>query len=261
MQKVRHINGKIVIPEECKVKYWDKSLTFQMRFTMGEICRRIVRSIVEFAWVQAVNNRQRPNLEDSEYIRNKWEMFCDTLEGKIGELCFQKWWESMFNEDIGLNLDSWERGEYEESDFTIHGLKYQIKTIKQFANLLMWVHGQNSIEVYSKTDFMFLCRTNIIEQFTKVKGRSIVREFLPYFDTKSDALIDKVIRILTAKLFTCEVTGFIDNDMIRHAIRRSEMLHKGEIIGTKKLRADNDYVVVSDLLTYFNEEKARPSHP
>jgi len=245
LQEVIHRNDRILIPKRLKVQFRHGVFVKKCNLT-NEKCKKVTEKIVEFSFLQAEGKKQRPNLENSSYIRGKTQVFLDTLEGKAGELAFAMMYYKASGKHVEINLDSWDRGEYETEDFFINEkTRVQIKTAKQFSNIMMWPNANNSNKIMGKTDLLVFARTNIVEQSISNNNIKIINK---YFLEEQEKITPYIINQLLNKSYVIEVVGFADKEMILDAINRKELLYKDEIIGKKPLRTNNNYILSIDLI-------------
>lgn len=179
----------------------------------------------------------------SETEREVYEVFLNTLNGKLGEIALRGY---MLNRGIKfpkVDFDTYGLGEWDNADFVYGNLKVSIKTIKHFSNLLLLEEGDwtedglyvpNIPKDGGKYDFHILVRlqenNKILSSFEE-KGEN-------YNFTKEE--VDAILKNYKVKI---DVPGFASQKMLVDAINHKHVIFKKNYIGKHTpIQANNYYI-------------------
>lgn len=258
---VIHEDNRIIVPRCLKVLYgngmffWTITDSYKVQVMANDyganvsesVCYTLstyeaLHKIVNFSLYQACFERQRLEFGGGNKTRRKSEVFCSTIEGKVGELVF-----IIACLDSGkfipgpLDLCSYKRGTWDNHDIVVNNKIYQIKTAKHIANLLMFESDGYKDVSYCEADYVFLCRTNILEVLKPILNK--ISCDTHKIEQETDWITDFLIR----HKFSMEVVGYVGKNDIKKCVKRGERIRQGELLGRQKMQADNIYIVSGDL--------------
>ena len=91
----------------------------------------------EFA--EKSSSSQREHRSGGTMIRNNYQIFSDTLRGKMGEIATKNFLEQppLNFKEIELDFEIYPRGVWDREDFKIYDKRFSIKTAKDFSKYLL----------------------------------------------------------------------------------------------------------------------------
>jgi hypothetical protein len=179
-----------------------------------------------------------------QYSRRNGELFANTFQGKLAEFAFF----NLLNENnISTNepdLDKWELGKWDESDFTIYDKKVSIKSAAHFSNLLLletkdWKDDGTYLPNNSSYDYHVLIRIS-------PDIKSILRQNKLFYSDIADKSILK--KIVDENNFSYDIPGFISNEELIEIIKSKFILpQNGLLNGKVPMDAENYYCQSGDM--------------
>lgn len=196
-----------------------------------------ISNCVKFSYEMAFSkegSKHREHRSGGSYMRTPFNIFIDTLRGKIAECVFYLSQEKtkgllLTESEFGV----WDRGVWDNFDFkTNDGIVIQVKSTKHFGKYLL-IESQ-----HLKVDVDYFAMVKIKFNDTKVKAMINNEDSL-------DNVVDFLIEDIGVQFLGLLSKG--DYDLIISNQTGERLLKKGDYISEKmKMDADNFYVLISD---------------
>ena len=237
-----------IIPQRLRNTGKDFFVTSKKQLTIdGEISRKNVLKALDFAYQMtfASNGKHRDHRSGGSHNRKNGEIFANTFQGKLAEFAF---YEFIVSKGIKMplpDLDTFDLGKWDSSDFDVNDRHISIKSSKSFANLLLletkdWTDDGTYIPNNSKYDaFVFIRVIPDIEKMLRTNR-------LFYSD---DVTYDQLESIVISEKWLYNMAGFITHQDLVQIIKNKYILPKGSLLnGTTQMDAENYYVQSGDML-------------
>ena len=215
---------------------------------VGEIVleKNEVREILRFAWDMSWGNAgdHRPNRSGGHQKRDKSIVFQDVFEGKCGEFAVKKKFNSLGIQTSEVDLRTFDRGVWDDTDLLALGKSINVKTAKHFSNLLLleyedykcrgdYLGETNSNKSYDL--FVFTRLKSELHDFIKDNGLkkkefSKKEDFFPY------------AREILQMEWWLDLPGFITKKRIKEALELGHIIKQGDLLNYTKMDASNIYV-------------------
>ena len=225
----------------------------------GEIQYEYTKASFEFAHAMSFTGEghHRSTRSGGSTIRNKVNVFCDTLLGKLGEFAVYQYFRQHDLDIDYPDLNIMGEGLWDSYDFVYKGRKIGVKTTKSFGNLLLletkdWNQDAQYIPNINSgdadyDDMLFVRVTSDIIE--KLKQRMLSGEI--------------GINILQEEFRDCNYKFDIFHvpiSLVRLAIENQLIINKGDLLQTvyTKMDAPNYYIQSGDMRnisSYINELK------
>lgn len=203
-----------------------------------------IRQSFDFAYNMTFGSigEHRDHRTGGSLHRKNGEIFANTFQGKLAEFAFVQFFNSKYKPSLSTpDLDCWELGKWDLSDFIWRDKKIAIKSAKHFSNLLLlecndWDSNGCYIPNNSCSYFMIVLvriKSNIFEIMKQNR--------LLYSDSCEKEKLEKLL--LNSEPIFFDVPGYIKQDQLKEVIKNNQIIRKGDLLGTKtKIDADNYYI-------------------
>jgi hypothetical protein len=203
---------------------------------LGVISLESKKECFEFAKAMTFNKQgeQRNHRSGGTEQRDQYQIFNDTIEGKLSEFAVYEYLSQKGIKVQKPNLDTYQLGKWDDADFIFNGHKISVKSTKYYGNLLLlekkdWNEkGQyipNGNENYDATILVRL-RPYPYDLF---KSPSLAI-YYPHID--SDVVKSEI---------HFDIPGFITQEDLVSLIKNGFEIKKGDKLGNKTVDADNYY--------------------
>ena len=222
---------KVFSPILIKKSYIDEVLKFSFNMTFGQ------------------DGEHRNHRSGGQYHRKKGEIFCDTLQGKLGEFFV---YQNIKNTGLISNkpdTQTWNLGKWDDVDLLINGKNINIKSMAHFSNLLL-------LETRDwETDGTYTPNKKVYDYFVIVR----IKPDLKSIFKKNRILysnnigMSEIQTIFSDIEFQGDIPGFITNKKLVEVIKGNQILPQGSMLNGKvKMDAENYYVISSDFDDFKN---------
>lgn len=200
----------------------------------------------EFAYgiTFANEGEQRAYRSGGQYTRRNGELFANTYQGKLAEFAF---FNLLKENDIATNepdLEKWELGKQDESDFVIKDKKVSIKSAAFFSNLLL-------LETKDWNDAgIYIPNNTCYDYHVLIRISPDIKSMLRQHKLFSSAIVNKTLlkEILDKTNFSFDIPGFISNDELIEIIKSNFIIPQNSLLNGKvKMDAANYYCQSGDL--------------
>jgi hypothetical protein len=215
-------------------------ITDKQTFTPHQFSVEQLNKSFEFAYGMTFGKEgeHRGYRSGGQYSRRNGELFANTYQGKLAEFAF---FNLLQENEISTNepdLDKWELGKWDESDFTIKDKKVSIKSAAHFSNLFLletkdWKDDGTYIPNNTYYDYHVLIRIG-------PDIKSILRQHnLFYSDIVNKSLLQKIVATNNCSF---DIPGFITNDELIEIIKSKLILPQNGLLNGKiPMDASNYY--------------------
>ena len=222
----------------------------QVRFTpLGTFKRETIEKVFEFAYSMSfgMDGEHRSHRSGGTHNRKLGEIFANTFQGKLAEFAFYNCAYGKLELEIP-DLETWDLGVWDDTDFIVKGKQINIKSTKSFGNLLLletkdWNQAGEYIPNVGKGssiyDYFILVRLNpYCEDILKSNSLLYSNE------ADKEELKDKIIR----EIWKYDIPGWFDIEDLKMIISNQHIIKQGEMLnGRIKMDASNYYIQTGDM--------------
>ena len=196
------------------------------------------------------SGEHRDHRSGGTYKRKLGEIFANTFQGKLSEFAIYNTLYKEFPQMRMPDLDTWDLGKWDDTDFEINKYFLSVKSTKAFGNLLLletkdWNENGEYIPnlaidgAHSLYDFFILVR---ISPYCE----DILKQHKMLFSNEVDK--ENLKDILINQKWTYDIPGFVSHKDIREVITNKHIIKQGEMLnGKTRMDAENYYIQTGDM--------------
>lgn len=215
---------------------------------IGQFDRRALELVIDFAYDMSFGRigAHRTHRSGGNLRRKNGEIFANAFQGKLAELAIYDFLKDNF-EINEPDLDCYGLGAWDDSDFTINGVKVSIKSTKSFGNLLLleekdWDSEGNYIPNLSKNSSKYE-HTILVRLKPSCEDLFKNKRWLYSNDVqKSD-----ITTLILSYDWAFDIVGFVTLEDVVYAIRNNHFIPQGAMLnGSTEMDASNYYIQAGD---------------
>ncbi len=206
----------------------------------------ILEKCFDFAWDMTFgkNGEHRDHRSGGQYGRKNGEKFINTFQGKLAELAI---YNIFLSNDIMLSdpdFNTYELGEWDDSDFSYENLELSVKSTAHFGELLLLeTKDWDSEGVYLPNDKAY--DYHILVRI-KPDGKRIMRKNKLMYSMEVEK--HKLWSIISSESWEYDIPGFVGNKELKGIIGSNNILPQNSMLNGKvSMDAENYYVQSGDL--------------
>jgi hypothetical protein len=191
---------------------------------LGEISKKGINKAKTFAYNMTYDGEgeHRETRSGGSLRRNLNEIFLNTYRGKLAEIAFYEFFNDKKNINISEpDIKTYKKGKWDDLDFTLNNFKINVKSSTHFSNLLLLEKKDWNLEA---------------EYIPNISNRNQNYDFFFFIRVHADN-----------NTFPFDIPGYINNSDLKTIIKEQHLILKNNILGSKKVDADNYYVQAGDL--------------
>lgn len=212
-----------------------------------------IEEVFNFAYGMSFGNKghHRNHRTGGINRRKNGEIFSDTFQGKLAEYAL---WKFFIKNNITLpspDVEMYEKGLWDNSDFNLNGVKIAVKSTKSFGHLLLleaedWNNEGLYIPNLHTEDALY-------HYFVLIRLSSPIAEIMKKnkYYYANEVNYDKLKKIVLHNDFSYDIPGFMTNNTLIHLIKNHYFIPQGaylNILSDKNIMdADNYYIQSGDL--------------
>lgn len=229
----------------------EKSKTFQ---TGNTFKNETIDKVFEFAYAMTFGDGEhRDHRSGGNIKRKKGQIFINTFQGKLSEL-------AIYNTFSQLNKKAYEKlskpdfdvyglGEWDDSDITLDGIKFSIKSTKFYGNLLLletkdWNNkGEYLPNLHTTKNFIY-------DYFVLVRIKPDAEKLMSSkrFLYLNEINKDELYSLIKSVTWEYDIAGYITNEDLKSIIANDFILpQKSMLNGKIPMDAENYYVQSGDM--------------
>lgn len=215
--------------------------------SLGVFKESTIEKVIKFAYdmTYGANGAHRAHRSGGTYVRNNAEIFADAFQGKLAE--FAVYNQLYKDHDINVpDLEVWNLGQWDDTDFIIDGKKTAVKSAKSFSQLLLletkdWTAQGAYIPNIGKDGGLY-------DYFMLVRLNPPCADLIKELRNSNNITCEELEQLLKKEKWEYDIPGYITRSELVEAIKQGNIIFRGERLnGKKPMDADNYYVQAADM--------------
>lgn len=215
--------------------------------SLGSFKDSTIEKVIKFAYDMTfgASGAHRAHRSGGTHVRSNAEIFADAFQGKLAE--FAVYNQLYKNHSINIpDLDVWNLGQWDDTDFIIDGKKAAVKSAKSFSQLLLletkdWTAQGTYIPNIGKNGGLY-------DYFILVRMKPFYADLIKGLNDHVNVAYEDLVQLLIDKKWEYDIPGYITRSELVEAIQQGNKISKGEKLnGTMPMDADNYYVQAADM--------------
>jgi len=216
---------------------------------------KIISKVFEFSYGMTFgkSGEHRSYRSGGQRSRKNGELFINTFQGKLAEFgVYHSIADSGISDLSEPDMDTWELGEWDQTDIECSGLKLNIKSTKSFGNLLLLeTKDWNNDGLYipnigkdgnGKYDLFLLTRVS-------PDGEKLIKFNRLYYSNELSGGEQELGNIIYNEDWKFDIAGIVRHDLLKHAISEKLILPQNAMLNAKvKMDAENYYIQAGDMM-------------
>ena len=212
-----------------------------------------VNKCIEFAYDMSFGalGEHRASRTGGRNVRRNGEIFCDALNGKLGEFAIHQYFAQHNIHLPEPDLTVYGLGQWDDTDFLYNGHYIAVKTTKHIGNLLLLEQDDWDENGYyiPNSDSPSHGRYHAVI-LVRISSDSVdrLKKSRKYY---SDELSEGELKAILSN-FACsfDIPGYVDLDLLKEIINNNQIIEQGSYLGEHTLMdATNYYVQTGDLIS------------
>lgn len=204
-----------------------------------------------------------------EKIREIDEVFCNTFQGKLGELALA--YEIKNKKYIVSNVDTkvFKKGIWDKFDLRVKknpinvGTIVSVKSIKWFSQLLLLekdAYTKDGVYKFSEIDSDLYCLVrispscqSIIKDYLKELDKEQKEEIKELDKKQKERIVDRkeLKKKILEQNWKYQIVGFITKEMFKNCIKDKNIIEKNDLLnGSIKMDATNYYYIGKNMISF-----------
>ena len=227
-----------------------------------QLNNEVLSKVFEFSYGMTFgkSGEHRSYRSGGQRSRRNGELFINTLQGKLAEYgAYQSIVNCGISELNEPDLDTWELGEWDQTDIECCGLKLNVKSTKSFGNLLLletkdWDengHYIPNIDKEGKGQYDLFLLTRVSPD-----GERLMKYNRLYFSDVLPGGEKELRNIINEEKWEFDIAGIVSKDILKQIISEKFILPQNAMLNGKvRMDAENYYIQAGDMIpaTDLNE--------